>query len=217
MDPPSAHKDDCQRTAVEGLGGVGKTQVALEAAYRIRDENPACSVFWVPAVDAVSFEKAYCDIGEALGVQGLDDDKADTKSLVKAALSRDSAGSWLLIVDNADDLKLFADSTLADHLPFSRNGSILFTTRSHEAAVRLDIRDHIVTLGEMSDTEATKLLQIGLKENQTSDTDNTARLLQFLANLPLAIKRCSRPSTACLNSSASRCIASTSSYKPFVC
>lgn len=186
--PPSAHKDDCQRTAVDGLGGVGKTQVALEAAYRIRDENPACSVFWVPAVDAVSFEKAYRDIGEALSVQGLDDDKADTKSLVKAALSRDSAGSWLLIVDNADDLKLFTDSTLADHLPFSRNGSILFTTRNHEAAVRLDIRDHIITLGEMSDAEATKLLQIGLKENQISDTDNTARLLRFLANLPLAIK-----------------------------
>ncbi|RYO95239.1 hypothetical protein DL764_007724 [Monosporascus ibericus] len=190
--PPSANKDDCQRTAVEGLGGVGKTQVALEAAYRIRDEHPACSVFWVPAVDSISFEKAYREIGKALGVQGLDDDKADVKSLVKAALSRESVGNWLLVVDNADDLKLlFTDPVLTNYLPFSRKGSILFTTRNHEAVVRLDIREHIITLKEMSDTEATKLLQTGLKENQTSDTESTARLVEFLANLPLAVKQAS--------------------------
>ncbi|RYP03605.1 hypothetical protein DL764_005035 [Monosporascus ibericus] len=143
--PPSANKDDCQRTAIEGLGGVGKTQVVLEAAYRVRDEHPICSVFWVPAVDSISFEKAYREIGKALGVQGLDDDKANVKSLVKAAFSRESIGSWLLIVDNADDLKLFADSTLADYLLFSRKGSILFTTRNYEAAAVLG-REHPDTL-----------------------------------------------------------------------
>ncbi|RYP18082.1 hypothetical protein DL767_009897 [Monosporascus sp. MG133] len=190
--PPSTKRDDCQRTAVEGLGGVGKTQVALEAAYRVRDQHPACSIFWVPAVDSISFEKAYREIGEALGVQGLDDDKADVKSLVKTALSCESVGSWLLIIDNADDLKLlFANPALADHLPFSRKGSILFTTRNHETAVRLDIREHIITLKEMSDAEATKLLQTGLKENQTNDTESTVRLVEFLANLPLAIKQAS--------------------------
>ncbi|RYP10933.1 hypothetical protein DL764_000369 [Monosporascus ibericus] len=189
--PPSAKKDDCQRTAVEGLGGVGKTQVALEAAYRIRDQHPACSVFWVPAVDSISFEKAYREIGKAFGVQGLDDDMANVKSLVKAALSCESIGSWLLIVDNADDLKLlFTDTALADYLPFSRKGSILFTTRNHEAAVRLDIRP-IITLKEMNNAEATELLRTGLKENQTNDTESTARLLEFLANLPLAVKQAS--------------------------
>ncbi|RYP20805.1 hypothetical protein DL767_009390 [Monosporascus sp. MG133] len=190
--PPSANKDDCQRTAVEGLGGIGKTQVAIEAAYRVRDDHPACSIFWVPAVDAISFEKAYREIGEALGVRGLDNDKADVKSLVKTALSYDSVGDWLLIVDNADDLKLlFSDAALASYLPFNQKGSILFTTRNHETLARLDIGEHIITLKEMSDTEAIKLLQTGLKENQTSDTESTARLVKFLANLPLAIKQAS--------------------------
>ncbi|RYP11052.1 hypothetical protein DL764_000280 [Monosporascus ibericus] len=178
--PPSTKRDDCQRTAVEGLGGVGKTQVALEAAYRIRDKHPACSVFWVPAVDSISFEKAYREIGKVLGVQGLDDDQADVKSLVKTALSCESVGNWLLIIDNADDLKLlFADPALADHLLFNRKGSILFTTRNYEAAVRLDIREHIIALKEISDAEATKLLQTGLKENQTNDAESTARLGKY--------------------------------------
>lgn len=82
--PPSADKDDCQRTAVEGLGGIGKTQIALEAAYRVRDE---CSVFWVLAVGPTSFENAYREIGQLLQLPGIDAEKADVKTLVKRGLS----------------------------------------------------------------------------------------------------------------------------------
>ncbi|KAI1498085.1 hypothetical protein F5X99DRAFT_342248 [Biscogniauxia marginata] len=192
--PPGADKDDCQRTAIEGLGGVGKTQVALEAAYRIYDEYPNCSVFWVPAIDATSFENAYREIGHQLGVEGIEKDKADVKLLVRSALGHERAGSWLLIIDNADDLDLlFTDAKLADYLPFSRKGSIVFTTRNHETTVRLDIPQttNIITIAEMSDDEAIELLQKGLKENQKCDMESTARLLELLANLPLAIKQAS--------------------------
>ncbi|KAH7124782.1 P-loop containing nucleoside triphosphate hydrolase protein, partial [Dactylonectria macrodidyma] len=137
--PPSADLDDCQWTVIEGLGGVGKTQVVLEAAYRVRDEYPDCSVFWVPAVNYISFENAYCDIGQKLKVQGIEEDKADVKALVKAALTREM-GSWLLVIDNADDMQLlFGDSGISDYLPFNPIGSILFTTRNHEVTVRLDV------------------------------------------------------------------------------
>ncbi|KAI2621788.1 hypothetical protein GGR54DRAFT_599830 [Hypoxylon sp. NC1633] len=190
--PPSAKKDTCQLTALEGLGGIGKTQIALEAAYRVRDEYPDCSVFWVPAVDATSFENAYRHIGRQLGVKRIEDDQADVKMLVKDALSHESAGSWLMIVDNADDLKLFADAALPNHLPFSRKGSILFTTRSHGAAVGLDIpQKDITTITEMNDDEGTKLLRIGLKDHQVCNAESIGRLLEFLAYLPLAIKQAS--------------------------
>src|SRR5215472_6794436 len=104
--PPDLNEDNCQRTAITGLGGVGKTQIALEAVYRIHGKGPDCSIFWVPAVDSTSFEQAYREIGRKLKVDGIEEDQADVKLLVKAALSKEEAGRWLLVVDNADDIEL---------------------------------------------------------------------------------------------------------------
>ncbi|KAK2597338.1 hypothetical protein QQS21_006034 [Conoideocrella luteorostrata] len=190
---PDTNTDDCQRTAIEGLGGVGKTQIALEAVYRVRNEYPDCSIFWVPAVDENTFENAYRDIGRQMKIGGIDEDQANVKRLVKTALSDGSSGSWLLIIDNADDVTLlFGANRLSDYLPFSRQGSILFTTRNHMMVVNLDIpKSGVLTIAEMSRTEATELLQKNLTAYQTSDIESSMELLGLLANLPLAIKQAS--------------------------
>jgi len=191
--PPNVDKDNCQRTAIKGLGGVGKTQMALEAAFRVRDQHQNCSVFWVPAVDITSFENAYREIGQKLQLPGIQDDGADIKSLVKNAMSQESCGSWLLIIDNADDVELlFGTTALCDYLPSSPQGSILFTTRNHEVVAKLDIpKRNIITAVEMTNTEALEMLQINLEENQTRDNDSTTALLKLLTHLPLAIKQAS--------------------------
>ncbi|KAK1656993.1 hypothetical protein BDP55DRAFT_43077 [Colletotrichum godetiae] len=189
--PPSANKDACQRTAIVGLGGVGKTQVAIEAAYRVRDAHPGCSVFWVPAVNTVMFENAYRDIGRALNIQDIEDDQADVKGLVKATLERGKIKSWLLIVDNADDTELlFTSSKLTSYLPSSRKGSILLTTRNHQAAARFS-GSLPLRLVEMDTKEATNLLRKGLDETQFSDSQSTTQLLECLTYLPLAIRQAS--------------------------
>ncbi|EHK25616.1 uncharacterized protein TRIVIDRAFT_134921, partial [Trichoderma virens Gv29-8] len=190
---PGANKDDCQRTAIEGLGGVGKTQLALEAVYLLHNQHPDCSIFWVPAIDVATFENAYRDIGRLLQVKGAGEDKADIKRLVNTTLSEESSGSWLLVIDNADDIELlFGETGPLSYLPFSRNGSILFTTRNHNAATKLDIStESIIRVEEMDEAEALGLLQKGLKETQMSNIEATKRLLKFLANLPLAIRQAS--------------------------
>ncbi|KEY73924.1 hypothetical protein S7711_07766 [Stachybotrys chartarum IBT 7711] len=190
--PPSACTEDCQRIVVEGLGGIGKTQLTIEVAHRVRDIHPDCSVFWVPAVSTIMFENAYREIGRALRIPGIDDDKADVKDLVKTALSRNDTSSWLLIMDNADDAELlFTSSELMSYIPFSRKGSILFTTRTHNVAIRLRSRGHIMKLGELNDVEAAQLLHQALEPSQTDNIESTMRLLKYLANLPLAIRQAS--------------------------
>ncbi|KAK2051834.1 hypothetical protein LY76DRAFT_373373 [Colletotrichum caudatum] len=189
--PPSAYKDTCQRTAIVGLGGIGKTQVAIEAAYRVRDAHPECSVFWVPAVDISMFENACREIGRALNIRGIDDEQADVKSLVKTALERDDVGDWLLIIDNADDIDLlFTNWKLMTYFPSSRKGSILLTTRNHQAAARFS-PGRPTYLEEMGGIEATQLLCCGLDESQMSDAQSTTQLLEHLTYLPLAIRQAS--------------------------
>lgn len=198
MISPTADKEDCQRTVITGLGGVGKTQIALEAAFRVRARCPDCHVFWVPAINTTTFVNAYHEIGRELNIQIDEDDKddeTDIKLLVKAALSQ-SSDHWLLIIDNADDATLFGETSevtsLRGYLPFNLKGSILFTTRNAEVSQKLDIRiDNIIHLMGMSQSEAANMLQKGLALHQMSDAQSLESLLEFLANLPLAIKQAS--------------------------
>jgi tetratricopeptide (TPR) repeat protein len=200
---PDDYEKTCQRVAITGLGGIGKTQIALEAAFQIREQHTDCSVFWISAVNSTSFEAAYRMIGQELQVAGINDDKADVKSLVKAYLSRENARRWLLIVDNADDFELlykrasesdetdesFGSLALADYLPFSRQGSILFTTRNHEAAVSQAGID-VVTIKEMSKSDSLKLLETSLIDKSLiAEEDSAKELLHLLTYLPLAIKQ----------------------------
>jgi hypothetical protein len=41
------------------------------------------------------------------------------------------------VIDNADDTELFQGASLDDYLPLNQNGSIVFTTRNHQAVIKL--------------------------------------------------------------------------------
>jgi tetratricopeptide (TPR) repeat protein len=183
------------KVAITGLGGVGKTQLALELAYRIRAENKDCSVIWIPATSKESLEQAYLNAARLLGIPGWEDEKADIKRLVQDYLSDDSAGQWLLVIDNADDISMWIDqltpdsSRLMDCLPRSKYGSIIFTTRDKKAAIKLagPANRNVVEVLELDEASAKQLLQKYLSEDLLDDQQYMMALLNKLANLPLAI------------------------------
>lgn len=47
---------------------VKKTQIALELAYRVRDQDPKYSVFWIRSTNMEAVEKSFIDICDALGL-----------------------------------------------------------------------------------------------------------------------------------------------------
>ena len=53
--------------AVVGLGGIGKTQVALQMAYYTKNK-PGWSVFWLPALSMAGFEQACTQIAGKLSI-----------------------------------------------------------------------------------------------------------------------------------------------------
>lgn len=193
----ASSEDPCHNMAVFGLGGVGKTQIALEFAYCTREQNPKCSVFWVPATDHLAFEQAYKQIGRMLNIPGIDANGADFKQLVKDALSDNKrTRPWLMIIDNADDINMvFQQPTdgeprvpaLIDYIPFSANGSTLLTTRNRKVAVK-QAANNIIPLEIMGPEDANKLLRGSLfRQKILSDVDATKELLHLLGFLPLAI------------------------------
>ena len=189
----------CERVAVVGLGGVGKTQIALEFAHQLRERQPDCSVFWIPVTNVESMLEAYLAVGRQLRIPNLKQDKTDVQKLVQRQLSQESSGKWLLVFDNADDIDVWTEKAdkaagsgrRIDYLPKSKHGSILFTTRSRKAATKLAGKN-VVPVGEMDETMAKDLLEKSLIDpDLVADSGATADLLQKLTHLPLAIVQAS--------------------------
>jgi tetratricopeptide (TPR) repeat protein len=181
------------KVAITGLGGVGKTQLVLELVYRVRDKYRNCSVIWIPATNTESLHQAYLDVARQLKIPGSDEDKADVKKLVQGYLSKESAGRWLLVFDNADDVNMWTTQSglgsgrLIDYLPRSEQGCIVFTTRDRKTAVKL-VHRNVMEVPEMDEDVAIQLLQKCLVNPDLVDNrpDMTA-LLKELTYLPLAI------------------------------
>lgn len=182
-----------RRVAIWGLGGNGKTAVALEFVYQTRRRYPQYAVYWVAAISRESFKVAYRNIGKLLRIPGIDDEKADVKQLVKTKLSEKDSGEWLMIIDNADDTSILfheptdgsSEKRLIDYIPCSPKGSILFTTRSRKAALKQ--ATHHINLNEMDRSESKKLAEKLLERDFSDDDENIFEFLELLTYLPLAI------------------------------
>ncbi|KKF92125.1 Patatin [Ceratocystis platani] len=94
-----------QQVALVGLGGMGKTQVALKFAYTVKEKYTDCSVFWVTAASIDGFRNSCKELTARLGIETSDGD--DPRILVKDYLDANECGKWLLIFDNVDDDSLF--------------------------------------------------------------------------------------------------------------
>ncbi|MEV0751261.1 FxSxx-COOH system tetratricopeptide repeat protein [Streptosporangium sp. NPDC050280] len=108
--------------AVYGLGGVGKTQVALEYAHRFMADYDV--VWWIPAEHLDQINPVMAELAPLLRLR-VGDNVAEAAQAAREALRRgDPYENWLLIFDNADnprDLERFLPSGAGHVLITSRN------------------------------------------------------------------------------------------------
>lgn len=110
-----------QPSALQGLGGVGKTQIALEYASRYALEY--CAVFWIEAETSEQITSSLLRLADVLGLpQRHDADQQQVLGAVRRWLM--THHHWLLIWDNLED-----PMVLSDFLPLARQGVFLITTR----------------------------------------------------------------------------------------
>nr|XP_036584338.1 Kinesin light chain 5 [Colletotrichum truncatum]KAF6793856.1 Kinesin light chain 5 [Colletotrichum truncatum] len=185
------------RFGLVGLGGFGKSQMAIQFAYHIHAASSGTSVFWVRGSTNATFEESYRSIADVLALPRRHEPGVNVAALVCDWLQREDAGAWLMIVDNVDDVAmLFSegginDSTptpMASYLPNSDNGKILFTSRSRDAAESLTGSGKTILEVPIMDKEQALLL-LQNKLGQDIDEAASLRLIHTLNRIPLAVNQ----------------------------
>ncbi|KAK2592705.1 hypothetical protein QQS21_009606 [Conoideocrella luteorostrata] len=190
------------RTALVGLGGIGKSQLAIEYAYRTREQSPTKWVFWVHASNAARFEQSFRDIATCIRVPGRQNPKANIFQLVHDWLRDARQGPWVIVLDNVDDAsflkapvpgnetgemtaKTSNSKQLILCIPQCQHGSVLITSRSRGAALELVEYADIITIEPMDKKDALQLFRNKL--GQSDDENCVAELARALEYMPLAI------------------------------
>ncbi|KAF4616252.1 hypothetical protein G7Y89_g15154 [Cudoniella acicularis] len=190
---PQSHN---RSAAIWGLGGCGKTQIALEYAYRYQDQS-SCSIFWVHADSEARFTQDYSEIAKIAGLS------ADLKGqdLLRAVQKWiEQQTNWLLVLDNADDLKIFKKThttsqgrslqnpELLKFIPKAQSGTVIWTSRDGGILGSIVDIQRGVEVGAMTDREAWDLFQrLCGRSHGNEPSRDEEKLLRLLEFLPLAI------------------------------
>jgi hypothetical protein len=171
-----------------GLGGVGKTQLALHYAHSRRKHFDA--VFWIRADESTRLarEFALLSVDLELDSPGERDDPAVSRNRVLGWLAG-TERPWLLVFDNADDVDV-----LNDYWPMSNNGAIIVTSRDPLAYTQFYQASGIV-VGPFSTEDASSFLRyltnehdnINIEDLEDLRIEETRRIATSVGGLPLAI------------------------------
>ncbi len=160
--------------AIYGLGGVGKTQTAIEYAYRHQTDYDV--VWWVRSEEPATLAADYAALAAELG---LPEKNEPQQNLIVRAV-RDWLGhntGWLLIFDNATDR-----AVIRGYLPQSNTGHVIITSRSaHWQGVASPLHVKV-----MERAEAVDFL---LNRTAQADRQTAALLAEALGYLPLALEQ----------------------------
>lgn len=182
---------------------ISKSQIAIEFTYQIVNSSPTTWVFWVHAETKERLREGYLQIAMKTSIDGCDEPGADVIQLVNIWLSNEASGSWVLVLDSADDTNVFLDDSsaswapyipelkererdLSSILPQSPHGLVIITSRSHEVVCMLTGNDSsAIEVGAMNGQDASALLQ--KKFTYALRKDEADALISALDYMPLAL------------------------------
>lgn len=181
-----------------GLGGLGKTQIAIEFAFSRKTHFDA--IFWVRADEIAKMAESFNRIARTLGILDPLDvgDRNVSRNAVLEWLSNPRKAStirsgdsrplettkaeWLMIFDNADNLEL-----LHDYWPIGSHGSVLVTSRDPLAKTDLTSNNGI-ELSPLGIQDSAALLHKLLSQSLIEDDEaNVLALSERLGGLPLVV------------------------------
>ncbi|KFY74393.1 hypothetical protein V499_05575 [Pseudogymnoascus sp. VKM F-103] len=191
------------RHALYGLGGVGKSSIAIEYAVQLNRLQPSTWIFWVHGANSRRFKQSYREIANSLELPGRDNPQVNVVELVVQWLRNEKNGKWVMILDNADNENLYFPKTecspqeregmepseaLSAYLPQSRHGCILVTSRDRLTAMEMVFnRSRNITMIEPMDEETAQSLVKKRLSAEQMDGANLITFIEMLGHIPLAI------------------------------
>ncbi|HET8843576.1 MAG TPA: helix-turn-helix domain-containing protein, partial [Ktedonobacteraceae bacterium] len=170
--------------ALSGLGGMGKTQIAIEYAFRQRDSYQ--TILWFNAETREVFSAEVANLARQLKLLGPEEQDSH---YAYAAISRwlELQENCLLILDNVEDVALI--ETL---LPANFRGHILLTTRRQAPGLlvqRLDIDELSMGEGALFLLQRARFLALGMGSDAVAETtfQQAKAICTLLGGLPLAL------------------------------
>lgn len=171
----------CNVVVLQGMGGQGKTQTALEYCRKARLTGTYAAIGWIDASSKGSTERDFGAVADLL--KEPHQTFAETEARIAYAKSFLSTWSrkWLLVFDNYDNPSEF---NVAEFFPANFNGHILVTSRSQDT-YRLG---EFISVKGMTERDAVSLLydRARLEENEENH-DDVCKIVKRLGYLPLAV------------------------------
>ena len=159
---------------ITGMGGLGKTQTALEYAYRYAHKYEY--IWWVKAETKETILIDYKEFAVKTGQIG--EEQQDSKLIIETVLNwMDSHSKWLFIYDNVD---IVSDDT--DWWPRNNRENILITTRNNHMTIGKKVDIDVFTKKEANDF---LIKRTGID----NDSPNACKLSDRLGHLPLALEQ----------------------------
>lgn len=161
--------------ALHGMGGVGKSQIAIEYVYRHAHEYNV--IWWIASEQDSSVLAALGDLARSLNLEVGPQANTAVPAVAEALRTGKPYDNWLLVFDNAEDI-----DSVRRYFPTGGPGKIIVTSRNREwerVAAPL-------TVNVFERAESVTLLQRRARELGTEDAD---RLADALGDLPLAIEQ----------------------------
>lgn len=162
--------------ALQGMGGVGKSQLAVEYVYRHLNEYQV--IWWIPAEQSQQIRQVLVELARRLGLDvGTGEANTAVPAVIEALRVGEPYKNWLLVFDNAE-----VPEAVREFFPTNGPGRILVTSRNAQWATAARPLEVDVFARE----ESRQLLQL---RAPSLDDETANRLAETLGDLPLGIEQ----------------------------
>ncbi len=176
-----SNKKELNIMVLTGLGGIGKTQLALQ--YARHTARPYTLKAWFQAENLDQLNQSYIQFAKTLGLTSEESSMKEIIVFVNKTLSKHPG--WLLVYDNVNSYE-----EIEPYLPES-GGHILITSRSQLWPNMI----HALSVGMMTENESLQLLHqlihhhtnVQQKNLQNKEENEIKMLSKMLGYLPLAL------------------------------